>query len=414
MAKIETIRTPRVGRLALLLILSTLLGAYNISVGFSLKPYMILTCFILLISIFNFKIHKLMTYEILMLAFYFLYCSTGLFAKYPVESLRLIVAIIITVSSYFVMKYVLSRISIRQLENTLAVSGIIFNMVSLILYVLGAYLLGFHFAGNRITSLGLLMDRGIPRLIGTFTDPNIFAFCNFIFFYYYLTHLKRKGSRIGLLLTVATLLLTFSRGAFVAVAFGFFLYFVAAKTKTKIRMIIWGSIFGAGAIYFAQAYFNIDVISIVTARFTEVQGDGASGRFDIWGNGLKLFSDSPFLGIGIYNYRAYSNNMFGIDHYMHNTFLEVLTESGMIGFVLYALFFLGLFRMFYKNRKQKHSTNYLFFTLCSMGVMMSSLSLISNENFFLFLAVCWRYFYENKKLQMQKNEIDNQNSKLIV
>lgn len=402
MNTIRTVKTPRVGMMAFLLIFSLMLGSYNISVGFSLKPYMVFVCFILLISIFKFKIHKLMTYEILMLMFYFLYCSTGLFAKYPVESLRLIVAIIITISSYFIMKYVLSRLSIRQLENTLAVSGIMFNMVSLILYVLGAYLLGFHFTGNRITSLGLLMDRGIPRLIGTFTDPNIFAFCNFVFFYYYLTHLKRKGSRIGLLLTVVTLLLTFSRGAFVAVAFGILLYFVAAKTKTKIRMIIWGSIFGIGAIYFAQSYFNIDVVKIVTDRFTEVQGDGASGRFDIWGNGLKLFSDNPFFGIGIYNYRSYSNNMFGIDHYMHNTFLEVLTESGMVGFILYSLFFLGLFRMFYKNRKQPYNTNYLFFTLCSMGVMMSSLSLISNENFFLFLAICWRYFHENKKIQKQE------------
>ncbi|MGA4461241.1 O-antigen ligase family protein [Bacillus bombysepticus] len=410
MNSIRTVKTPRVGMIAFLLISSLMLGSYNISVGFSLKPYMVFVCFILLISVFNFKIHKLMTYEILMLMFYFLYCSTGLFAKYPAESLRLIVAIIITISSYFIMKYVLSGLSIKQLENTLAVSGIVFNMVSLMLYVLGAYLLGFHFTGNRITSLGLLMDRGIPRLIGTFTDPNIFAFCNFIFFYYYLTHLKRKGSRIGLLLTVATLLLTFSRGAFVAIAFGILLYFVAAKTKTKIRMIIWGSIFGIGAIYFAQSYFNIDVVKIVTERFTEVQGDGASGRFDIWGNGLKLFSDSPFFGIGIYNYRSYSNDMFGIDHYMHNTFLEVLTESGMVGFILYSLFFLSLFRMFYKNRKQKHSTNYLFFTLCSMGVMMSSLSLISNENFFLFLAFCWRYFYENNKLQ--KQEIDDDSAKL--
>ncbi|KLA35602.1 hypothetical protein B4080_5868 [Bacillus cereus] len=401
MNTIKTVKTPRIGMMAFLLIFSLMLGSYNINVGFSLKPYMIFICFIILFSIFKLEFHKLMTYEILMIMFYCLYCSTSLFAKYPMESLRLIVAIIITISSYFIMRYVLSRLSIRQLENTLSVSGIVFNFVSLMLYVLGAYLLGFHFTGNRINSLGLLMDRGIPRLIGTFTDPNIFAFCNFIFFYYYLTHLNRKGSKIGILLTVVTLLLTFSRGAFVAIAFGILLYFVAAKTKTKIRMIIWGTIFVVGMIYFAQLYFNIDIVKIVTDRFTEVQGDGASGRFDIWENGLKLFSDNPFFGIGIYNYRSYSNYLFGIDHYMHNTFLEVLTESGMVGFVLYSLFFLGLFGMFYKNRKQKHSTNYLFFTLCSMGVMMSSLSLITNENFFLFLAVCWRYFYENKKIQKQ-------------
>ncbi|MBR8645066.1 hypothetical protein KEH51_14715 [[Brevibacterium] frigoritolerans] len=171
-------------------------------------------------------------FEITLLSFYLYYCSTGLFAKYPEDSIRLIFAIIITLSAYFIMRYVFSRITIDKLEKALSRSGIWFNLISLGLYVYGAYTLNFNFVGNGIQSYGILIDRDSPRLIGTFTDPNIFAFGNFIFFYYYLTHLKEKGAKFGLLLSSTTLLLTFSRGAILAVLFGVF--YVVHYLQTKI------------------------------------------------------------------------------------------------------------------------------------------------------------------------------------
>jgi O-antigen ligase len=381
-----------------LLIMSVTLSAYNINVGFSLKPYMILCAFIFLFSFYKFEIHKLRLYEVAMLIFYMYYCFTGLFAKYPEDSIRLIGAIIITFACYFIMRYIFSRLSIANLEKAISMVGILFNLISLMWYALGAYTLHFNFFGNGIRSYGILMDRGVPRLVGTFTDPNIFAFGNFIFFYYYLTHLKEKRSKLGLLLSTTTLLLTFSRGAILAVLFGIFIIFVSAKLKTKIKMVLFGVPVVYALIKAAYSFFYIDVIQIIMDRFKEVSEDDGSGRFDIWANGLELFSNHPIFGIGIYNYRSYSNALFGIDHYMHNTFLEVLTESGLIGFVLYCMVFVMLFCAFYKYRNKGVESRYLFYTLCSMMVLMSSLSLIVNECFFLFLAIVWRYFLEKGRI----------------
>lgn len=175
-----------------LLLFAVTLSSNAINVGFGIKPYMIFVAIFFLCSIRFFKVHKPLTYELFLIVFYMYYCLTGLVADYPSDSLRLIFGIGIVLTGYFIMRFVFSRVSIDNLEKTIAITGVLFNILSLALYFIGIYKLGFNFFGNGIKSFGVLIDRGTPRLVGTFTDPNIFSFCNFIFFYYYLTHFKEK------------------------------------------------------------------------------------------------------------------------------------------------------------------------------------------------------------------------------
>lgn len=380
--------------LACLLITSVYLNAYNFNIGFSLKPYMIVSMIIFLLVLYNFQIHKLRFFEVSMMVFFFFYCATGTFSRYPQDSLRLIVAIILVITVYFIMRYVFSSLSIIRLEKAISVSGIWFNIISLVLYAFGAFSLGFNFVGNGVRAYGIVLDRGVPRLIGTFSDPNIFAFGNLLFFYYYLTHLKSTSSKIGLLLSATALLLTFSRGAYIAVLIGGLLLFITSKAKTKLKMLLFGPPILYLLIIGVSKLFNMNIAEIVGDRFSGSVDDNGSGRLEIWENGMQLFADNQYFGIGIYNYRAYSNAIFNNDHYMHNTFLEVLTESGIIGFSLYITIFFWIFYDFYLHRSKVIDTRYLVATLISMLIFMSSLSLVASEVFFLILAVIWRYLFE--------------------
>lgn len=380
--------------LACLLITSVYLNAYNFNIGFSLKPYMIVSMIIFLLVLYNFQIHKLRFFEVSMMVFFFFYCATGTFSRYPQDSLRLIVAIILVITVYFIMRYVFSSLSIIRLEKAISVSGIWFNVISLVLYAFGAFSLGFNFVGNGVRAYGIVLDRGVPRLIGTFSDPNIFAFGNLLFFYYYLTHLKSTSSKIGLLLSATALLLTFSRGAYIAVLIGGLLLFITSKAKTKLKMLLFGPPILYLLIIGVSKLFNMNIAEIVGDRFSGSVDDNGSGRLEIWENGMQLFADNQYFGIGIYNYRAYSNAIFNNDHYMHNTFLEVLTESGIIGFSLYITIFFWIFYDFYLHRSKVIDTRYLVATLISMLIFMSSLSLVASEVFFLILAVIWRYLFE--------------------
>lgn len=378
--------------------LSTLFGAYFINIGFSFKLFMLLSLLYILVNNVKIKFYKLQNYEIVLMIFFIYYSSTGVFSDFPETSIRLIIVLIIVLAFYFLLKDLLGKYSIPVIERNISVAGIVFNVISLLLYLAGMIAANFNFAYNGISYYGLLLDRGTPRMIGTFSDPNIFAFGNFLFFFYYLTHLKHKNSKTGLILSLFSLVLTFSRGAYIALLIAFVFYYIFSSAKSKILIPIITSFFIVLIITLSNWLWKFDVIEIIRNRFSTLSTDGGSGRIDIWLNGLSFFENNPIFGIGIYNYKSYSEYFFGINHYMHNTFLEVLVESGLIGFILYALFFAMLFVQMLLNLKNV-KFQYLFLTFVSMVVMMNSLSLVANEVLFLFLALYWRYDYEARKLK---------------
>ena len=62
-------------------------------------------------------------------------------------------------------------------------------------------------------------------------------------------------------------------------------------------------------------------------------GDITSGRTGLYNAALKAFNDQPVFGIGLNQFRTYTH----IDTLPHNTYLQVLCEQGIIGFIAYIL-----------------------------------------------------------------------------
>ncbi|MFC4799832.1 O-antigen ligase family protein [Neobacillus sp. GCM10023253] len=385
--------------IVILLVFSVTLGAYHIDIGFSLLPYMMVCALMFLYGFFNFKIPKLRPFEIALMVFFLYYCSTGLFAKFPESSLRLILGVWLVFFCYFVMRHILFRTSIEGIEKAIGRTGIIFNLLSLLLYFLGLAMLSFNFSGNGIRHLGVLIDRGFPRLIGTFYDPNFFCFGNLLFFFYYLTHLHKKSSKFGLLLTSMTLLLTNSRGGGIALAAGLIVVFFSVKPLQKIKMLLFIPLFAFFINLLCKFIFSIDLYTLMIERFET--SDNGSGRFDIWMHGLTMFQDHPFFGIGIFNYRSYNLHLYGDGHFMHNTFLEVLTESGVIGFLLYIIVFISIFLEYFSIRRYGTKARYLLMAFFSMVILMNSLSVIVNESMFLIFALLQRYLFEADRTILQ-------------
>ena len=131
---------------------------------------------------------------------------------------------------------------------------------------------------------------------------------------------------------------------------------------------------------------------MITDRFLAL--DGGSGRSDLWGNGLMFFKENPMFGIGLFNYRAYSEALYGVPAFMHNAFMDALVEGGVVGFTLYIMIFITFFITYYNNRKLINDNGYLLFSLAAMIVIMNTYSLMVNEAFFVLLAVMWRYMHE--------------------
>jgi O-antigen ligase len=93
------------------------------------------------------------------------------------------------------------------------------------------------------------------------------------------------------------------------------------------------------------------------ARITDF-GGGTSGRHDQWTIAWKIFKQHPFLGVGINNFRQYEPRYVlqpgtTLNHVrlvaetpeiVHNVYLQLLAETGIVGFVLFVLIVAGCLR----------------------------------------------------------------------
>lgn len=380
-----------------LLLFFITLSKYNVSIGFSLKIYMIFLAVFFCIYFRDFYFRPLYHYEILLLLFYFTYCLSGAFSQYPEASIRVILGVILVLICYFIMRYMLEQASIHSIETSIANVGILFNGISLLLYIIGLQITGGYPTGVEITSYGLLLDRDYPRLIGLLDDPNIFIFYNTLFFSYYLTHLKGLKNSFGFILCIITNLLTFSRGGIVALILVIILYIILADFQKKVKMILI-ALLCLVVMYAASSFIQIDLNQIISSRINDFSSDKGSGRFELWKQAITYFMSHPLLGIGAFNFSDY----YAFEHneklYVHNTYLEILVEAGIIGFLFYFSFLL-LFIIKLFKAKLHIEKPFIILTLFAFLLQMVSLSLMINEALFSFLAIALKYIsvYERKE-----------------
>jgi O-antigen ligase len=69
-----------------------------------------------------------------------------------------------------------------------------------------------------------------------------------------------------------------------------------------------------------------------TIRAEATEGD-LNGRTNQWSEGLDAFGEHPALGVGANMYRSVNS----LGHVAHNSFLSVLVQLGLIGFVLFGI-----------------------------------------------------------------------------
>lgn len=67
--------------------------------------------------------------------------------------------------------------------------------------------------------------------------------------------------------------------------------------------------------------------------------DITSGRVDLYAYSIELFKESPILGIGWREFSEFSVGMINVDtgSHPHNIYLQLLTELGLLGFVIFLI-----------------------------------------------------------------------------
>lgn len=366
------------------------IGQFYIDVGFAFKPYMFggIILFLVLICSKNgyYSFDEIDRYLFVFIA---LMAIGMLFSKDFFSSLRYFAGTCLVAFLTLQYKIYFQRfVSREKLEKAIKWVGLVFGIASLIYYLVGFFSYNFNFFGNNISSYGVLIDRSTPRLI-TFAsdDPNISFLCLSFFLCFYMCNLKSFSDYVGLGLFILLCMLTLSRAAYISMGVLFILYIFHNKKKSifnKFFTIIAFGLIVAALLFVASAVVHIPILEIMSKRFDlgSSSMQTGSGRLILWENSIITFSNYPFLGIGINSSLTYNVQQYGTTIYVHNTYLDVLSEMGLFGFIAYIALLLVVLKQNIKNIKVSLFPYCFTITLLIQNFFLSTLI---HEMFFVLL-----------------------------
>lgn len=196
------------------------------------------------------------------------------------------------------------------------------------------------------------------RAFGSFDQPNPFAgYLNMTLPFAFALGMNLPKSEARFLARVATLaifagvVVSASRGAFLAGTFG--LVVIAVVTRPRLRPYFWLGVLLALVAAWAATYGlmpsgpvdrvvnaaglgNVSFTDVTNANFSAVE------RAAHWLTGVRLFAHYPLLGVGIGNYaQAYPafhpRGWYAPLAHAHNYYINIAAEAGILGLVAYVL-----------------------------------------------------------------------------
>lgn len=353
-----------------------LLTRPRFELGFSLNP----SYFILLFSplALFFRQPKVQAHELVLLLFY-VYCFfTAFYSPDIVNSFRFVFGALLLTTLLFTIRTFINHLEFQDFKVGFSKLGKLYLLTSFILYIIGA--LNFENLSEHDLFSGVYIERGFIRMTGMAFDPNMFGITLMPFLFFYLMSRDYKWFIFSCLLLV----LSFSRGAWVAFLSGLVVFYFMQGIIKNIKATILFLLLSPFP-FLLYKYNLFQFGTLIDSRLKNIS-DG-SGRYEIWVNAFNLFLEKPIAGWGIFSFRHLNFSIWGNDRFAHNTYIEVLVETGIIGFLLYSLFFIFiLFRLVSIYKKNKE-LGFLIPSFFSFLVGLMFLSLYINNLFLFFLIL---------------------------
>lgn len=184
---------------------------------------------------------------------------------------------------------------------------------------------------------------------------------------FYLQGENRKKSFLWLVQIISIILLTvalfFTESRSGLVLFLVFVFFqvmhMVSKKQNSIILII--LVLGITLLLVEQT--NIETLQFGNVVSSVVKGSDTVGyRYRLWDAGIKMALDHPFIGVGIGKFGDYLPYYWPIGKTIlantaHNTYIEVLAETGIIGFVIFILLLFVSILKYLKIIKKSNMAN---------------------------------------------------------
>lgn len=224
----------------------------------------------------------------------------------------------------------------------------------------------------------------------------------------------KKNNRKVTLLTLILLQLTVvffsaSRGPVVALLFILYsqvMIFGQVEKKEKVKHFVLAILF---AITFYLVVFRVDIemfnVSLERIRTLFIpseNSDISNGRVALYSRGIQLFKEKPFFGQGPMGFLLKS----GFDIYPHNILIELLSDYGLFGSILWGVFFIYIFKKYRYTMKYDGTSNLVFpIFLVKMLEHTFSGSFMTSGQFWFFIGFALFLPKVKANISFQKNEV---------
>ena len=263
----------------------------------------------------------------------------------------------------FLGYYVLKRgdiFSIKNVERTLLYSLIFFGFLGLLQFING-HTTGniFYIFGERYFSIftpGIalvnLLGRNFLRIYSTFPHPNSLAgfFGVSILFLMFNISTEKKWLKIaGLLIILTTFVLTFSLSAYVGLGVCLLAYLISKRGLVGGKALNLFLIF----VYVASFYLAVFARPLMESRINFSQS--TEQRIELADTAGKIFSKNWVTGTGLNTFIikgtsfAKEGSIVWFLQPVHNIYLLIFAESGVLGITLLYFLFSLLFKKSVKN-----------------------------------------------------------------
>jgi O-antigen ligase len=115
---------------------------------------------------------------------------------------------------------------------------------------------------------------------------------------------------------------------------------------------------------------------------TEVTQGDLNGRYEEWRQGFAAFAEHPLFGVGADQYRSVNT----LDKVAHNSYVSVLVELGLVGFVLFVTILVMVFR--YARLQPTWDRRFWLTVLAVWAIGASTLTYEHRKTTWFFLTMC--------------------------
>jgi O-antigen ligase len=166
--------------------------------------------------------------------------------------------------------------------------------------------------------------------------------------------------------------LTGSRGGMITTVFALLIVPVSMTRLTPGRLATAIAMLAlSGAL--AVAYVPDKVVERLASTQTDVEDLRFGGRFKLWVAGLQAFTQKPMLGYGTSGFIPAIYPILGSKSQVaHNSYLSILVEQGIIGFVFYMWMIIAVWRAV--RRLPRYDRRFAFVLLAALALAMSPLT----------------------------------------